>query len=207
MGEDCKLEVGKSYPAILTDATSEHDEVRQVYVTKFTYKVYLSATETEKVEDIFYWWDCDRYKRNTLNKVYRVTDAYNLMLMYKDYRNEMAFANAFKWLEGTRVELLPYRYKGIRYKVVTTERKDSYRVSRLWECMLNNNLDGFEKHFKQSGDYLKSLSNSVKDLENVTSKEIIEDPFSNIGYISLTDDTSLIEAKREKRHIRKNKKV
>lgn len=207
MGEDCKLEVGKSYPAILTDVTSEHDEVRQVYVTKFTYKVYLSATETEKVEDIFYWWDCDRYKRNTLNKVYRVTGAYNLVLMYKDYRNEMAFANAFKWLEGTRVELLPYRYKGIRYKVVTTERKDSYRVSRLWECMLNNNLKDFEKKLKKTEDYFKTITKCYQEFENKTSEEVNEDPFSNIGYISLTDDTSLIEAKREKRRIRKNKKV
>ena len=78
------LEVGKSYPAVLTDVTSEHDEVRQVYVTKFTYKVYLSATETEEVEDIFYWWDCNRFKRNTLDKIYRITSSYNLVLMYKD---------------------------------------------------------------------------------------------------------------------------
>lgn len=201
------LEVGKSYPAVLTDVTSEHDEVRQVYVTKFTYKVYLSATETEEVEDIFYWWDCNRFKRNTLDKIYRITSSYNLVLMYKDYRNEMAFANAFKWLVGTRVELSPYRYKGIRYKVVSTERKDLYRVDKLWKCMLNNNLEGFEKRFKQNGDCLKSFSNCVKDLENVTSKEITEDPFSNIGDISLTvDDTQATEPEK-KRHCKRKKKA
>lgn len=146
---ESNLLVGKSYPAVLVGVTSERDEVRKVYVVKFTYRVYLSTTQTVEVEDVFYLWDCPSFKRNTLEKIYRVMGAYNLALIPKDYRNEIVFANACKWLVGTRVELSPYRYKGIRYKVVTTERNDFYRVNKLWKCLLNDNLEDFEKQLKE----------------------------------------------------------
>lgn len=196
------LEVGKSYPAILTDVTSEYDGVRKVYVVKFTYRVYLSATQTIVVEDIFYLWNCPDFKRNTLEKMERVLSAYNLVLIPKDYRNELAFVNACRWLVGTRVELSPYRYKGIRYKVVSTERKDLYRVDKLWKCMLNNNLEGFENRFKEDGDCLNSL---FKDFEDLNSKKIPEEPFSDFEYD--VDDTPAAETEKKKRHYKRKKKA
>ena len=79
--EECKLEVGKSYPAILKDVIWEYDYLRNVYKVKFKYLVYLSPVETKEVEDVFYWWDCPRYRRNTIDKVLRISELTHFILV------------------------------------------------------------------------------------------------------------------------------
>ncbi len=135
MEEEFKLEVGKVYPAILKDVIWEYDPIRNVYVVKFKYTVYLKATETVAVNDIFYWWNCPRYRSNTLNKILKISELYDIKLSEKDYRNEIAFTNVFKWLIDTRVVISPYRYKGKKYKVVCTERNKWSTVEELWDYL------------------------------------------------------------------------
>lgn len=142
-----KIIKGQSYPGVLEDVVPEYDYIRKVYVVKFFYKVYLSPSQTEEVEDYFYMWDKQKYRRFTFERLNKMLDAYNLKLISKDYRNEITIANACKWLVGTKVEIKQYRYKGARYKVVSTERNDEYRINCLWECMLRNDLHGFQIFF------------------------------------------------------------
>lgn len=71
----------------------------------FKYRVYISLTETKEIVDNFYWWNCTNYKKYTIEKIYKVVGACNLVLIPKDYRNEQPFVNACSWLVGTRFEL------------------------------------------------------------------------------------------------------
>lgn len=143
MKEESKLEIRKSYPAVLIDVTFEYDAIRDVYKVRFKYRVYLSTSEWIEVFDDFYWWNCANYKKYTLDKIIRVMEAYNLRLLPKDYRNEIVFTKAFKWLIGTRVEISPYRYKGKRYKIVCTERSNEHRIDILWKCLRQDDVDNF----------------------------------------------------------------
>lgn len=143
----------KSYPAVLLDVVTEHDPIRKVYVVKFIYKVYFSATQTKEVVDNFYLWDRSKYRRVALERLHKVLDVYNLKLLYKDYRNETSIANACKWLVDTKVEIQQYSYKGNRYKVLSSERNDSRRIDCLWECMLKNDLDSFPECLKSTDEH------------------------------------------------------
>lgn len=180
--ESVEMANGKSYPSVLTDVVSEYDYIRKVYVVSFIYKVYLNASQTKEVVDNFYMWDHPTYKRVSLERLDKLLDAYNLKLIYKDYRNEMTITNACKWLVGTKVEIQQYRYKGIKYKVLSTERNQTYRVSCLWECMLKNDLDSFPECLEIN------LNNLLDDLDSVS---------SNSKYDILDTDESLKDSSGE----------
>ncbi|MBE6159128.1 MAG: hypothetical protein E7159_04825 [Firmicutes bacterium] len=137
--EETKLKIGKMYVAVLKDVIWEYDHIRNIYVVKFKYIVYLSPTETREVEDVFYWWDSPRYRANTINKMIKISQMYDIRLNDKDYKSEFAFAGAFKWLIDTRVVISPYRYRGIKYKVVCTERNNWEDTISLWNYMKKNN--------------------------------------------------------------------
>jgi hypothetical protein len=139
------LEVGKSYPAVLIDVRIVHDSIKDAYAVEFVYKAYLSLEQTETVIDTLYWWDLPNFKNFTIRDINKLMEVYNLNLIPKDYRNEISFVNACKWLIGTRVELSPYRYKNIRYKIVSTERNNHKKINFLWKCLSNNNLSMFTK--------------------------------------------------------------
>lgn len=164
MGENSKslsleMENGKSYPSVLKDVISEYDPIRKVYVVKFIYKIYFNATQTKEVVDNFYLWDRSKYRRTALERLDKVLNAYNLSLIYKDYRNETSITNACKWLVDTKVEIQQYSYKGNRYKVLSSERNDSRRIDCLWECMLKNDLDSFPECLKSTDELTDELLN------------------------------------------------
>ena len=207
MGEESKLEVGKSYPGVLIDITSENDEIRGVYKARFKYRVYLSTSEWVEVFDDFYWWNCTSYKRYTLEKVTRVMGAYNLVLIPKDYRNEIVFTKTCKWLIGTRVEITPYRYKGKRYKVVCTERNNQSRIGVLWDCLreddVNNFLCRLEQDEKEYNEALKYLYESISK-EKFTSNDDLVDSFDGIEKLFETlDEESEVKPRKMKNNSRK----
>ena len=172
--EECKLEVGKSYPAVLKDVIWEYDYLRNVYKVKFKYLVYLSPVETKEVEDVFYWWDCPRYRRNTIDKVLRISEVYDIRLSDKDYRNEIAFSNAFKWLIDTRVEISPYRYKGKKYKVVCSERNNWARIQELWNYLKGNDADNSLYRFEYSDEKNEQVLKKFDEDTKENHKQLIE---------------------------------
>lgn len=174
MKEESKLEVGKSYPAVLKDVIWEYDYVRNVYKVKFEYLVYLSLTEKIKVEDVFYWWDCPRYRRNTIDKVLRISEVYDIRLSDKDYRNEIAFSNAFKWLIDTRVEISPYRYKEKKYKVVCSERNNWARIRELWNYLKGNDADNSLYRFEHSDEKNEQVLKKFDEDTKENRKQLIE---------------------------------
>lgn len=136
-----ELKIKKSYPALLVDVRVSHDDIRDVYTVEFVYRVYQSLQQTQEVVDVLYWWDLPSYRKFIMRNINKLGEVYNLNLISKDCRNEISLANAFKWLIGTRVEILPYRYGNIRYKVASTERNNIERINFLWKCLSINNLD------------------------------------------------------------------
>lgn len=181
MNDECKLEVGKSYPAVLRDVIWEYDHVRSVYKVKFKYLVYLSPTETVEVEDVFYWWSCPRYRGNTMNKILRISEIYDIRLTDRDYRNEIAFSNAFKWLIDTRVEISPYRYKGKKYKVVCSERNNCGRIQQLWSCLKENGVDNSSYRFKHNDEKREQELKTVDGVSNEERKLLIEQAIKKLN--------------------------
>lgn len=196
------LEKGKSYPAVLEKVEPWHDDIRGTYAVGFVYKVYLDNSKTVEVVDNYYFWDSPGYRNNTIGKLTKTASAYNLLLIYKDYRNEVSITNAFSWLVGTRVELSSYRYKGTRYKVISTERKDSYRVNILWECLRENNIDGFEEELKRDEEERVKL---MKQME-IFREEILHNGKDNLYFVTCdknNDDDK--KPKKEKKFYKKRK--
>lgn len=204
------LEVGKTYPAVLIGVTSEYDDIRGVYKTVFKYRVYLLPKKIEEVVDDFYWWNCPSFKRNTIEKIYRVMSVYNLVLIPRDYRNETVFANTCNWLIGTRVELSPYRYKGIRYKILCTERNNVYRTDKLWKCMLENNLDKFpellEKEEIEREKLSEEMSNLIASIQCYSEDDFDFDEYTGEFLDDLVETTPSEKKKQRKRRKPKQKR-
>ena len=189
-----KMVNGKSYPAVLIDVISEYDPIIKAYVVRFIYKVYLSASQTEEVVENFYMWDYHRYKGFTFERLDKVLSAYNLNLIYKDYRNEMKIVNACKWLVGTLVEIKQYRYKGVKYKVLSTERNEPYRIELLWKCMLKNDLGSFPEILKSEDEILDELLSEIhREKSSESLNETFDDPFE--GFRETLYDESFDEIK------------
>ena len=146
--EILNIKKGQSYPAVLKYVSSEYDPLRKVYSVIFVYELYISSTQSKVVYDFFYLWNNKTYRNNTINRLIRTLEAYNLSLTGRDYRNEQSITLACSWLIGTRVELVPYIYKGVKYKVVSSERKDYFRSQILWNCLNDECLNEFGERIK-----------------------------------------------------------
>lgn len=126
------LDSKKTYPGVLVKVISDYDYVREVNVVRFVYKVYLDKFQTIEVMENIYFWDNPRCRMGSMKKLNRILESYNLELLPKDYRNELSLVNSLKWLVGTRVEIKKYNYKGIKFRVIYTERNNAFRVNNLW---------------------------------------------------------------------------
>lgn len=147
--ESLELEKKKSYPAVLRYVAPEYDPLRRVYSVRFVYELYVSTSQTKLVDDIYLLWDNKSYRSNTINRLINVLFEYHLSLIDRDFRNEQSITNACSWLAGTRVELVPYSYNGIKFKVVSTERKDYNRTKILWQCLREDSLDEFKERLER----------------------------------------------------------
>lgn len=150
---------GVSYPAILTDVNLEYDKEKDIAVLIFRYRIYINYSHVKEVEKNFYLYDVNLlYRNRTREKLDKYLELYNLKLINKDYRVNLSLYNACKWLVGTVVEIKQKNYKGEkRYTLINTERRDSLRISYLWNSMLNDWLNIYPE-YKQNSSSVCGLS-------------------------------------------------
>ncbi len=199
-----ELEIGKSYAAVLKDVVWEYDHIRSVYVVKFKYLLYLAPTETKEVEDFIYWWDCPNYRINTTNKIEKLSQIYNLNLDLRYYRNVVVFTSAFKWLVDTKVVITPYRYKGIKYKVICTERCGEIKVNRLWHAMLDGKPETYPQYVESSiqetefDKYSREKKKNMREINQLLNDQFV-DPYEGIeDLIELGKKESKSKQKKKK---------
>lgn len=71
----------------------------------------------------------------------------------------------------------------MRYKIISIERNDVYRVDILRKCLKENNIGSFQKCLKEEEETMAWFDNYVKELGNKNSSDNYIDPFDGLDFL------------------------